>query len=132
VAATDFQTIDDYLLTLPPDVRKVGQRVRRTIGKALPGAAEAISYQIPTFKLNGRNVVHFAAWKSHLSLYPIPNGPDDFLREIEPYAVSKGTLRFPFDQPIPYDLISQIAKLHLAAHQSRVKSPFTKLGAPVK
>lgn len=119
MAKTDFETIDEYLATLRPAVRTPLQRVRRTIAKALPGAVEAISYQIPTFKLDGRNVMHFAGWKAHISVYPVP--PTDAALEaaIAPYLASKGTLKFPLDQPIPFELISRVAEAHRVAHEVR-------------
>ena len=70
MAKTDFKSVDEYIATHPPDVQAILQRVRSTIHKAVPKAEEAISYQIPTFKLHGSYVVYFAGWKKHYSLYP--------------------------------------------------------------
>jgi uncharacterized protein YdhG (YjbR/CyaY superfamily) len=82
--------------------------MRRTISKAAPGAVEAISYQMPTFKLNGRNLVHFAAFKNHIGFYPTPSGTQAFQKELSPYKGAKGSIRFPLDEPIPYDLVRKI------------------------
>jgi uncharacterized protein YdhG (YjbR/CyaY superfamily) len=87
-------------------------RVRATIRKALPGAEEVISYQIPAYKIPGGAVVYFAGWKQHYSLYPASaRVVEAFEKELAPYSVSKGTIRFPLAKPVPVRLIEQIAKL---------------------
>ncbi|MGK8489302.1 iron chaperone [Nocardia asiatica] len=101
--------IDAYLAGFPEDVREILSGIRAAIRRALPEATEAISYDIPTFKLRGRNVVHFAGWKQHVSLYPIPDGDPALERELEPYRAGKGTLRFRLGEPVPYELIARIA-----------------------
>jgi uncharacterized protein YdhG (YjbR/CyaY superfamily) len=103
-----FATIDDYIASFPEDVQSVLQQVRRTIREAAPEAEETISYQIPAFKLNGKSFVHFAGWKRHISLYPIPDGNDAFQQRIAPYRAGKGTLRFPLQKPIPFDVIASV------------------------
>jgi len=109
--ADQFATIDDYIGSFPADVQILLEKVRRTIREAVPAADEAISYQIPAFVLNGKGVVYFAAWKHHLSLYPVPTADDAVARELAPYRAAKGTLRFPIGEPIPYDLIARLATL---------------------
>ncbi len=104
-------TIDDYIDTFPADVQAILQEVRGRIRNALPTADETISYGIPTFTLGGRYIVYFAGWKHHIAVYPVPTGDATFEREIEPYRASKGTLKFPFAKPIPYDLIERVAAL---------------------
>ncbi len=121
MAKTDFKSMDEYLATLHEDVRAVLLRVRAVIRKALPEAAEAISYQIPTFKVGGRPVIYFAGWKEHYSLYPA-NGPllAALKTELEPFRVSKGTIRFPLGDPVPVGLIARIAKLRAQEVADRV------------
>ncbi|MEV0298690.1 DUF1801 domain-containing protein [Nocardia sp. NPDC050710] len=102
-------TIDAYIAGFPENVRTVLDDIRRTLHRTLPDAEEVISYDIPTLKLNGRNVVHFAGWKEHVSLYPIPDGDETFEAAIEPYRAGKGTLKFRLGKPVPYDLIAQVA-----------------------
>ena len=104
---TSYKNIDEYIANFPPEVQAILQKVRATIHEAAPGAMEAISYQMPTFKLKG-NLVHFAAWKTHIGFYPTPSGITQFEDELSIYARSKGTVHFPLDQPIPYDLIRKI------------------------
>jgi uncharacterized protein YdhG (YjbR/CyaY superfamily) len=116
--ATKYDTIDDYIASKPIEVQPILEHVRQTLRKAVPKADEAISYGIPTLKLDGKYVVYFAAWKSHLSIYPIPDADEEFERELSPYRAAKGTLKFPFRQPIPYDLIERVA-LHLLDRRLR-------------
>ena len=107
-----MKSIDDYIAGFPEDVQKILQKVRTTIRKAAPGAEEAIKYQIPTFVLNG-NLVHFAAFKNHIGFYPSPSALKKFAKELSGYEGSKGTVRFPLDQPIPYALIRDIVKFRV-------------------
>ena len=104
-----MKDIDQYIAGFPPDVQKLLQKIRMTIRKAAPDAREAIKYQIPTFTLNG-NLIHFAAYKKHIGLYPVPRGSGEFKDELSAYEGGKGTARFPLDEPIPFDLIGRIVK----------------------
>jgi uncharacterized protein YdhG (YjbR/CyaY superfamily) len=102
-----FTTIDGYTNTFPKDIQSILEKMRKTIRKAAPDAVEAISYQIPTFKLNG-NLVWFAAFKNHIGFYPRSSGIEAFKKELSPYKVAKGSVQFPIDKPIPYDLVKKI------------------------
>ena len=108
-----FETIDDYIKTFPTDVQSILEKMRQTIRKATPEAIEAVSYQMPTFKLNGKNLVHFAAFKSHIGFYPIPSGIEAFRRELSQYKQGKGSVQFPLDKPIPYDLVEKIVRFRV-------------------
>ena len=105
-------SIDEYIAMFSPEVQKTLQQIRATIHKATPSAAEAISYGIPTLKLNG-NLVHFAAFKKHIGFYPPVRGDAKLVKAVSRYAGPKGNLQFPFDEPIPYDLIKRIVKLRV-------------------
>jgi uncharacterized protein YdhG (YjbR/CyaY superfamily) len=111
VARTGFQSVDDYIAAQPEAVRGVLEKVRTAIRKALPGADEVISYQIPAYKIGGRAVIYFAGWKSHYSLYP---ATADLVRafsdQLASYELSKGTIRFPLGERVPAGLIARIAK----------------------
>jgi uncharacterized protein YdhG (YjbR/CyaY superfamily) len=109
---TTPQTIDEYIAAFAPEVRRILEKIRRTIRKVAPEAQETISYQIPTFKLNG-SLVHFAAFQKHIGFYPPVRGDAKLLQAVAPYAGEKGNLRFPLDEPIPYDLIERIARLRV-------------------
>lgn len=106
------QTIDEYIAGFPPDVQAILQKIRAIIRNAAPGAEEAIKYQLPTFILNG-NLVHFGAFKKHIGFYPTPTGTEKFKKELSVYQGAKGSVRFPLDKPIPYDLISQIVEFRV-------------------
>ena len=104
-----FETVDEYIATFPRNVQDILEELRQTIHNSAPDAKEAISYQIPTFKLNG-NLVHFAAFKNHIGFYPTSSGISRFKKELSRYEVSRGTVRFPINEPIPSDLIRKIVK----------------------
>jgi uncharacterized protein YdhG (YjbR/CyaY superfamily) len=111
MAKTDFKSVDEYIASKSSDLRAILTRVRGTIRKALPEAEEAISYQIPAYKLNNVPVLYFAGWKEHFSLYP---AGDDmvaaFKDELAAYRIRKGTIRFPLSEPVPTSLIERLAK----------------------
>lgn len=117
-----FPTIDEYIDAFPPDVRSVLEKIRRTIQKAAPGSTEAISYGMPTFKLNGRNLVHFAAWKSHIGFYPQPSGTAAFRKELAPYKAAKGSVQFPLDRPLPFELLGKMVAFRVEEEQRKSKS----------
>jgi uncharacterized protein YdhG (YjbR/CyaY superfamily) len=110
--------IDDYISGFAPDVQRVLQRIRSTVRKAAPTAEEAISYQMPAFTQNGV-LVYFAAFKTHIGLYPPVRGDVAIEQAVAPYAGEKGNLRFQLDEPIPYALITRIVKLRLRQNLAR-------------
>jgi uncharacterized protein YdhG (YjbR/CyaY superfamily) len=114
-------TIDEYIAGFPPEVQTILQKIRLTIKKAAPDAAETISYQMPTFTLHG-NLVHFAAFKNHIGFYPVPSGIDKFKKELAVYQQGKGSVQFPLDQPIPYSLISKIVKFRVKENTAKAKA----------
>jgi len=102
-----FTTIDEYIATFPEEIQKILSELRATIKAAAPDAKEKISYQMPTFDLKG-NLVHFAAYKNHIGFYPAPSGIEKFRDELSAYEGAKGSVKFPLEKPVPYDLIAQI------------------------
>ncbi|MBC8037321.1 MAG: DUF1801 domain-containing protein [Rhizobiales bacterium] len=124
MAKTDFKSVDEYMASQPEAVRAILERVRATIRKAVPGGDELISYQIPTYKLRGYPVLHFAGWKQHYSLYPAHDLLPEFKADLAPYEMSKGTIRFPLSEPVPVKLIERIAKFRAkkAAEQEKAKA----------
>jgi len=102
-----FKTIDEYIRTFPEEVQNILKKMRKTMQEAAPEAKEAISYKIPTFTLNG-NLVHFAAYKNHIGFYPTSSGIEAFKEELSPYKSAKGSVQFPIDKPVPYDLVREI------------------------
>jgi uncharacterized protein YdhG (YjbR/CyaY superfamily) len=103
-----FATIGEYIASYPPDVRVILEKLRRTILSAAAGTEETISYGIPTVTLDGRHLIYFAAWKRHISIYPIPDGDAALQQDLGPYKHARGTLRFPLNKPIPYALIERV------------------------
>jgi uncharacterized protein YdhG (YjbR/CyaY superfamily) len=122
-------TIDEYIAAFSPEVQEILEKIRRVVRAAAPEAQEAISYQIPTFKLNGI-LVHFAAFKNHIGIYPPIRGDAALEEAVAPYAGEKGNLRFPLDQPIPYDLIERIAKLRVKQNLAKASAKSKKRASP--
>lgn len=113
----DSQPIDDYIATFPADVQLILQKIRQTVQDAAPEATEKISYQMPTFDLDG-NLVHFAAYKNHIGFYPVPTGIEAFKEELAGYKQGKGSVQFPLDRPIPYELIAKIVRFRVAENRA--------------
>ncbi len=123
MANTAYKSVDEYIASQPEAVWDVLERVRSIVRKALPGAEELISYQIPAYKLHGGVVLYFAGWKQHYSLYPVGDRlVAAFKDELGPYKISKGTIRFPLSEAIPVKLIERIAKFRAkeAAERERL------------
>lgn len=118
-----FHSMDEYIASFPEDVQKILEEIRAIIKTAAPYAQEKISYQIAAFELNGKNLIHFAGWKNHISIYPIPPGSAAFNREIASYTSGKGTLRFPLDKPLPMKLIGKAIKLYVAENLKQTGIP---------
>ncbi len=104
-----YHNIDEYIASFQNDIQEILQKIRRLIQKTAPDATEAMSYGVPAFNLNG-NLVLFAAFKKHIGLYPEPSGIEAFKKELSEYETAKGTIKFPLDRPIPYDLVKKIVK----------------------
>lgn len=105
--------VDEYFAGFPEDVQKKLEAVRHTIRMAAPNAEESISYRIAAFRVKGKPVVYLAGFKSHIGLYPVPNGKSPFEAELSKYAAGKGTAQFQLDEPIPFDLITKIVKFRI-------------------
>lgn len=115
-----FNSIDEYIATFPKETQKILNELRATIKESAPGAEEKISYQMPTFFLNG-NLVHFAAYKSHIGFYPTPSGIEAFKKELSKYEGAKGSVQFPIDKPMPLKLINKIVKYRVAENLKKTK-----------
>ncbi|NTW00018.1 MAG: hypothetical protein HGA19_01790 [Oscillochloris sp.] len=117
-STASFDSIDTYIAMFPPEIQVLLESVRSTIRAAAPAASEKISYQMPTFFLDG-NLVHFAAFKHHIGLYPAPSGVAAFQAELAPYTYAKGSVRFLFGQPLPLDLIQRIVEFRVAENRAK-------------
>jgi uncharacterized protein YdhG (YjbR/CyaY superfamily) len=132
MAKTDFTSVDEYIASQPEAVQGLLKRVRSTLRKAVPGAEEVISYKIPTYRLPGGPVLYFAGWKRHYSLYPATDHVvAAFKDDLASYEVDKGTIRFPFSEPVPVKLIERIAKFRAKEVAEREKAK-AKAAAPNK
>jgi len=114
-----FADIDEYITTFPPEIQEKLRGIRAVIRRAAPDAEEAIRYGMPTFRLGGSNLVHFAAFRDHLGFFPTPSGVEKFRKELSSYRTSKGTIQFPLDKPVPNDLVERIARFR--AEETRKK-----------
>lgn len=105
-----FNTIDEYIAGFPENTQEAMRQIRNTIKNTVPDAAETISYAIPTFKINGVILAHFAAFKKHIGFYPTPKAIEIFKEELSAFKTGKGSVQFPLDKPIPLDLICRIVR----------------------
>jgi uncharacterized protein YdhG (YjbR/CyaY superfamily) len=112
------QNIDEYIAQFPKDVQEILEKLRQTIRESAPDAEEAISYQMPTFKLKG-NLVHFAAYKRHFGFYPAPSAIEQFKDELSGYKTSKGAIQFPINEPLPYALVGEMVKFRVKQNREK-------------
>jgi uncharacterized protein YdhG (YjbR/CyaY superfamily) len=119
-------TIDEYIATWPADIRDKLLSIRETIKKAAPKAEEAISYNMPTFKQDGY-LVYFAAFKNHIGFFPVPSGMKAFEKELSKYKTGKGSVQFPFDQPLPLSLVAKIVKFRLLENKEKAAAKRKKV-----
>lgn len=118
----EFTSIDEYIRSFPEDIQKLLKEVRAAINATAPDATEKISYQIPTFYLNG-NLVHFAAFKKHIGFYPTSSGISAFQDELKGYKSAKGSVQFPLNKPMPIALIKRIVKYRVKENIQKPKKP---------
>ena len=121
---TNFHSVDEYIATFPDDIQKLLRQMRKIIQDIVPEAEEVISYAMPTFKLNGKNLVHFAGFTNHIGFFPTPSGVEAYKNEIKHLKTSKGTIQFSLDEPLPVDLIKKIVKFRKEELLSKTKSKY--------
>ena len=120
-AEKQIETIDEYIASFTKRTQKILEEIRQAIRETAPDAEETISYQMPAFRLNGI-LVYFAAFKNHIGFYPTSSGVAAFKDELSQYEVSKGTIKFPLDQPVPINLIKKIVKCRVEETLDRKKA----------
>jgi uncharacterized protein YdhG (YjbR/CyaY superfamily) len=113
-----YATIDEYIATFPTETQKRLKAIRKLVAKLAPEATEKISYQIPTFYLNG-NLIHFAGFTRHIGLYPTPVGIEEFKEELSKYKQGRGSVQFPLDEPLPLELIARIVKARVEKNSKK-------------
>jgi uncharacterized protein YdhG (YjbR/CyaY superfamily) len=106
-------TVDDYIASFPDEVAALLVRLRALVREQAPGAVESMSYGMPAYKLNGKPLIYFAAFKKHIGLYATPSGHAAFASELSKYKQGKGSVQFPLNEPLPYDLIVRIVKFRM-------------------
>lgn len=105
-----YKSVEDHIGSFPPEVQKNLREIQSIIRNEVPEAVELINYGIPTFKLNGKNLIHYAAFKTHIGLYPGANAIEVFKEDLTNYKTSKGTIQLPLDKPLPINLVRKIVK----------------------
>ena len=114
-----FSSIDEYIASFPEDIQKIMNQLRETIKAAAPDAEEKISYNMPTFTLNGKYLVYFAGWKNHIAFYGAPKGIPEINEDLSAYESGQGTLQFPYKEPMPLDLITKIVIFRAAENREK-------------
>ncbi|HBN08711.1 MAG TPA: hypothetical protein DD435_08705 [Cyanobacteria bacterium UBA8530] len=118
-------SIDEYISKFPSEVQEILKTLRKVIKDSAPEAEEKISYQMPTLALHG-NLVHFAAFKNHIGFYPTPSGIEAYKNELSEYKGAKGSIQFPLEKPLPYELISKIVQFRVAENRQKAESKLKK------
>lgn len=119
------KTFNEYISSFPKNIQNILQKIRQVVRENAPNAEETISYGMPAFKLNGKSLVYFAAWKNHIGFYPagslesFKKELSTFRKELTPYKQVKGTIKFPYDKPIPFDLLKKIVKFRVKQNKSQ-------------
>ena len=113
MANKKYKTLDEYIASFPEDIKDILGKIRETIRESAHEAEETINYGIPTFKLKGMNLIHFAAFKRHIGLYPTPSTIEALKKDLASYEISKGTIKFPYSKPIPFTLVKDIVKFRV-------------------
>lgn len=118
---TNFNSVDEYIGTFPEDVQLLLEKIRSVIINKAPEAVESISYGMPAYKTNGKPLVYFAGYKNHIGFYATPTGHTEFAEELSKYKQGKGSVQFPLDQPIPFDLIERIVEFRVKGNLLKLK-----------
>lgn len=121
----NITTIDQYIRSFPADVQKALRQIRQAIREAAPTAEEKISYHMPTYTLNGKYLIYFAGWKSHIGFYPMSSAVKEFKKELSKYKGAKGSVQFPLDQPMPLALVRRIVKYRVKEREAQMKPKST-------
>jgi uncharacterized protein YdhG (YjbR/CyaY superfamily) len=129
---SNAKSVDEYIAGQPPEVRERLTQIRETIRKYAPDAVESISYQMPAFKLCGKPLVYFAAFKEHIGFYATPTGHEAFKKELAGYKTGKGSVQFPFDRPLPSALIAKIVKFRAEENLQKSDKKKGQRSTPVR
>ena len=114
-----INTVEDYIKKLPDGVQGLLIKIQQIIKEKAPESVETISYGMPAYKLNNRPLVYFAAYKNHIGFYATPTGHQKFIKELSGYKQGKGSVQFPINEPIPYDLIGRIVEFRVKENETK-------------
>lgn len=112
-------SFEEYILQFPSETQEILNQLRELIKTAAPDAIESISYGMPAYKTFKKPLVYFAGYDKHIGLYATPSGHSEFEKELSTYKQGKGSVQFPLDQPIPYDLIKRIVEFRVKENQEK-------------
>lgn len=115
----DFKSVDQYIESFPQDIQVLLKKIREVIINNAPNAVESISYGMPVYKLNGKPLVYFAGYKNHIGFYATPTGHAEFVEELSVYKQGKGSVQFPINVPVPYDLIKRIVAFRVTENNQK-------------
>lgn len=118
----EIETVEDYIADFPPETQVILRKIRKTIKQTAPDAIETMSYKMPAFKLNGKPLVYFAAYKNHVGFYATPTGHEAFAESLSKYKQGKGSVQFPLNEPMPLELIAEIVKFRVEENMRRAES----------
>lgn len=119
-----MNAVDEYIVTYPEDIKKILKQIRAIIKENAPDAVESMSYGMPAYKVHGRLLVYFAAFKNHIGFYATPSGHTEFKEELSKYKQGKGSVQFPLDKPIPFDLMRQIVAFRVEENKAAVRKKY--------
>lgn len=117
-----YKTVNEYIKSFPKSEQEKLRQMRALVLKLVPSGEEAIRYGMPTFRLNNKNLLHYASFKNHFGFYPAPSGINAFQKELSKYVTSKGAIQFPLDKPLPVTLITKIVKFRIKEELSKSKT----------
>ena len=118
---TELKNVDEYIRSFPEDIQALLSKIRETIKEKAPEAVEEISYGMPAYRANKKPLVYFSAFKNHIGFYATPTGHTQFADELSIYKQGKGSVQFPLNKPIPYDLIGRIVEFRLKENENKAK-----------
>lgn len=116
---TDFKTVDEYIASFPKSTQEILKKIRKTVKAKASGATEGISYGMPAYKLNGKPLVYFGGYKNHIGFYATPSGHASSEKELSQYKQGKGSVQFPLNQAIPYDLIARMVTFRVKENNTK-------------
>ena len=120
--------VENYIAQFPEDIRAMLEKIRSLIKNAAPDATESVAYGMPAYKTNKKPLVYFAAFKNHIGFYATPSGHTEFQEELSHYKQGKGSVQFPLDQAIPYELIGKIVKFRVEENKSKASATSKRKG----